>query len=138
MHTPRVCIAETLGAWPILNAEIDETLCTTWTILLCIWQFGKYIICSKYHNLNTWQHASVVTRGFTLARLIYQHPNNIRICMTWSLYLLYFAKHAIMFLILKIEYWKLCFGYITNMTNKISASVVRSVYSSQKITYPNL
>jgi hypothetical protein len=43
---------------------------------------------------------------FTLARLIYQHPNNIRICKTLSLYLLYFGKHALIFLILKIEYYK--------------------------------
>ena len=56
--------------------------------------------------------------------------------MTSSLYLLYFGKHAI--LILEIEYYKLCFGYIMNMTNNFFASVVRLVYNSYKITYPNL
>lgn len=51
---------------------------------------------------------------------------------------LIFWKACNNFLILEIEYYKLCFGYIINMTNKFSTSVGRLVYNSYNTTYPSL
>ena len=51
---------------------------------------------------------------------------------------LIFWKASNKFLKLEIEYYKLCFGYIINTTNKFSASVGSSVYNSYNTTYPIL